>query len=110
MDSEIIRGSKSVPAIVRIVITQATRRRVEGSLTDADFEEQLRRITGEELDPKALILMVRNLSAGRTRFLIKEKDTGTVCEMMDFASDGTLQSENAAATPQDLEGAPVRSA
>lgn len=82
-----------MPAIVRIIITQASRWRVDGAITEEVFEEQMRRITCEELEPKGLTLLVRRLPAGRMRFLIKQKSTGAVCEMMDFAADGRLETE-----------------
>jgi hypothetical protein len=89
MSREAFHRSNSVPAIVHIVITQATRRRAEGTITPAIFERQIHRIKREELEPKDLALLVRDLPGGRTRFLIKEKSTGSVCEIMDFAPDGT---------------------
>ncbi len=93
MQSEIFRRLKSVPTLVRIIITQAALRRAEGEITQAVFEEQIQRITREELEPKGLTLLVRELPAGRTRFLIKEKSDGAVCDLMDFAADGTLESD-----------------
>ena len=33
--------------------------------------------------------MVRELSDGHKRFLVKEANTGTVCEMWQFARDGS---------------------
>lgn len=85
--------SPRVPAIVRIVAKEATRRRAMGAITDAIFEEQIGRIIREELEPKGLMLLVRDLSGGRTRFLVKHKATGMVCDMMDFSSDGSLEPE-----------------
>lgn len=105
MRSEIFRRLKSVPTIARIVIRQATRRRAEGIITEAVYDEQIRRITREELAPKALTLLVRDLPGGRRRFLFKENATGTVCEMMDFAADGTLENEDSGPleeNPQEL--------
>ena len=85
----------SVPTIARIVIRQATLKRAEGSITQAIFEEQMQRIAREELAPKGVTLLIRDLPGGRTRFLFKENATGTVCEMMDFAADGRLENEEA---------------
>jgi hypothetical protein len=92
MDNDVLPRSKAVPAIVRIIVTQATRRRISGGITQAVFEEQIRRITNEELEPKNLTLLVRDLPGGRTRFIVKEKKTGAVCDLMQFGSDGTLES------------------
>ena len=91
MKSDVFPRLRSVPPIVRIIVTQATRRRADGGITQAIFEEQIRRITQEELEPKGLTLLVRDLPGGRTRVLIKEKATGTVCDMLDFALNGMLE-------------------
>ena len=84
---------KPLPAIVQIVITQAVRHRAAGAISDQVFEEQIRRIAREELQPKDLTLLVRELPAGRTRFLVKKRGTGAVCEMLEFAADGTPASD-----------------
>jgi hypothetical protein len=88
MESEIFRRPKTVPAIVQIIITQAVWHRAASAISERVFEEQIRRIAREELEPRGLILLVRELPAGRTRFLVKEQDTGTVCDMLEFAADG----------------------
>ena len=90
MQSEMFHRFNSVPTIARIIITQATRRRAKRDITDAVFEEQIRRVRREELEPKGMTLLVRELPDRRTRFLIKEKATGAVFEMMDFAADGDM--------------------
>ena len=91
MNSELYQRMKNVPAIAQIIIVQATRRRAAGTITQAVFEEQMGRLIHEDLNPKGLVLVVRDLPNGRTRFLIKEVATGAVCDMMDFAQDGTLE-------------------
>jgi hypothetical protein len=93
MKSELFRRLQSVPPIVRIIITQATRRRADGGITQGVFSAQMSRLAREELEPKGLNLLVRDLPGGRTRFLVKEAATGAVCDMMDFASDGTSEPE-----------------
>ena len=93
MNSEASHRLKSVPPIVHIVITQATRVRAAGGITEEVFAAQIRRLAREELEPKGLTLLVRDLADGRRRFLVKETATGAVCEMLDFAADGTLERE-----------------
>ena len=100
MNSE-LRRLKSVPTIARIVIRMATLRRSDGSITEAVFLEQIRRITREELAPGGLTLLVRDLPNGRTRFIFKENATGIVCDMMEFTPDGLLEVEDSAPLPQD---------
>ena len=94
MQSEIFRRLRSVPPLVHIVLTQATRQRMGGEITDAIFDEQIRLITREELEPKGLTLLVRDLRGGRTRFIIKEKATGAVCDMQDFDAHGVLEPDS----------------
>ena len=87
-------GPNPLPAIVYIVLVQATHRLAEGTIARGIFEEQIRRITREELEPRGLTLLTRDLTGGRMRYLIKEKSTGLVREMMDFGSDGTLERQD----------------
>ncbi len=90
MQSEILHSRRSVPPLVYIVLAQATRRWTENDITDAIFDEQIRRITREELVPKGLILLVRKLPLGHTQFIIKEKATGVVCDTKNFDANGDL--------------------
>ena len=94
MKSNLSPRLKAVPPIVRIVLTQATRHRAQGLITDAVFEEQIRRIAREELEPKRLTLLARDLAGGRTRFIIKEQATGAVCDLLEFGMDGSPESES----------------
>jgi CheY-like chemotaxis protein len=104
-----------VPPIVRIVLTQATRLRAGGGISQTIFDEQIRRIDREELAPKGLGLLVRDLPGGRTRFLVKNKTTGSVCEMFEFSHDGTHESSDGSlrvlknASAMDGASAPTRS-
>ncbi len=110
MRTNIFQRLKAVPPIVRIIITQATRHRAQGTLTDTVFEEQIRRVAREELEPKGLTLLARDLPGGRTRFIIKEQATGAVCDLLDFAADGSLESDSSEAfaeASQESESAPA---
>ena len=95
MNSELFRRLRSVPPLVYVVLPQATRRRAEGAITDSVFDEQIRRIESEELLPKAMKLLVRELPEGRMRFIIKDEATGGVCDMLNFDADGALESDSA---------------
>ena len=83
--------------MVYIVIVQATHRMAEGSITRVIFEQQIRRIEREELEPMGLTLLLRDLPGGRTRFLVKEKSTGSIREMMDFDVGRMLDRETSEA-------------
>jgi hypothetical protein len=93
MNSETFPRLNSVSTLVRIIISQASRWRAEGTISEEIFQQQMRRVAREELEPKGLTLLVRDLPGGRTRFLFKKHPTGAVCEMMDFAADGTLETD-----------------
>ena len=105
MKNETSPRPRSVPPIVRIVITHAMRVRAEGGITREIFEAQMRRLEHEELEPKGLTLMKRGLSGGGTRFLVKEAATGTVCDLMDFATGETLASDGSNAPSHILTSA-----
>ena len=90
------RESNSVPSIVYIVIVQATHRLAEGAIARIVFEQQIRRIEEEELEPMGLTLLMRDLPGGRTRFLIKEVD-GISPRDDGFWSDGILDRETSEA-------------
>jgi hypothetical protein len=98
-----------LPEIVAIVFQEASRLRNQGELTQPDFEEKLARLAAEELTPRGLELMVRDLPNGATRFLIKESRTGRICEMLDCerrlapAADESRPTETAAALGAMIE-------
>ncbi len=73
--------------IVRIVLTQAARFRQRGAITQQMFESQIRRLAREELEPRGLELLVRDLPCGTTRYVVKTKITGMVCDMVDCPCD-----------------------
>jgi len=54
-------------------------------ITEEDFARQVGRITKEELEPRGLTLVIRELADGRTRFLIKSGGSGRVCDMFESA-------------------------
>jgi hypothetical protein len=89
MQSEPSYRAPSIPPIVRIIISQATRRRAQGAITQGIFDEQIRRISREELEPRGLNLLLRELPGGCTRFVIKSRREGVVWALMDFTADGT---------------------
>jgi hypothetical protein len=60
------------------------------------FHAQVARIIREELEPRGLLLLVRELTGGRIRFLVKAANTGRVCQLVEYppeeTSDGLEQS------------------
>ena len=83
------RSKTPVPANVCIHIMQAVRWKAKGE--PARFETQLERLKRKELEPNGLTLLNRDLANGRSRFIVKEVETGVVCAMLDFAQNGTLE-------------------
>jgi hypothetical protein len=63
---------RDIPEIVPIVLSQLTRLRAENAITDEKFETQLDRLTAEELQPRGLVLKVRELPEGHRRFVIQD--------------------------------------
>ena len=97
MNSEILHRARKVPTIVSIVVAQLAKLRAVGKVTDFVFNSQLQRLAQEELESRALTLLVRDLPNGRTRFLVKDPATGTVCDMMEFERDGSRVTEECSA-------------
>jgi len=95
MSNELLRRLPSVPPLVHIVLTQAVRRRSESEITDAIFDEQIRRLIREELVPKGFALSVQKLPRGRTCLTITETSTGLVCDLKNFDAHGVLEPDSA---------------
>src|SRR5687767_14387337 len=72
-----------LPPIVGIVLSQIARLRFRGALTEGGFKEKIARITQEELEPRGLLLLVRELSGGRVRFLVKAAN-GRICDLVEY--------------------------
>ncbi len=94
MNGALVRRRTAVPVIVYIVLTQATRKRAEGGITSGSFAEQIQRISREELLPKGMKLLVRELPGGRTRFIIKEQATDAVCDLLEFDVNGAPEGDS----------------
>lgn len=62
---------EELPEIVRVVLSQASRMRRLGAITDQYFDNQVSRLEKEELAPRGLHLLVDRLPDGDTRFTIE---------------------------------------
>jgi hypothetical protein len=82
------QSARPLPPIVRIVLTQAARRRMRGEITLEKFEAQIERLSREELEPRGLSVLVRDLRGETTRFIIKTTTTGQTWDMIEIKSDG----------------------
>src|SRR4051812_30000366 len=74
---------------VGVLLRDSARRRHRGEITQAEFDQKLARLCLEDLQPMDLELLVRNLSDGKVRFLIKSKKTGAICEMIDCSPEAS---------------------
>lgn len=74
---------RRMPEIVPIVLREAARLLNLGQLTPVHFDQKLARLAAEELTPRGLELLVRNLANGTMRFLIRDFGTASVLEMID---------------------------
>lgn len=72
-----------VPEIVHIVLTELGKRRHSETISEEEFSAKLTRIAREELEPRRLALLVRHLSDGRVRFIIKAVESGKVCDIVE---------------------------
>ena len=73
-----------LPPIVGIVLSQIARLRFRGALTEGGFREKIARLVQEELEPRGLLLLVRELNGGRVRFLVKAANNGRVCDLVEY--------------------------
>jgi hypothetical protein len=53
------------------------------------FHEKVARIIEEELEPRGLVLLMRELPGGRIRFLVKAVNTGRVCDLVEYPPEET---------------------
>jgi len=78
------------PPIIRTVLCQASEARAAGAISQATFEAEVERLIKEELCPRCLILLERQLADGRVRFLVKRQDDGAVCDLIEWPAASSL--------------------
>jgi len=87
--------TREIPKIVAVVLTQLARMRAANELAVEAFEEKIQRLCTEELAPRGLMLLSRELSDGRIRFIIKDSITKSFVQMLEYPS----ADERISATP-----------
>src|SRR5688572_7560512 len=80
-------SAPALPAIVGIVLSQIARLRFRGAITEDGFREKIARIIREEMEPRGLVLLVRELKGGRIRFLVKVAKNGRVCHLVEHPAE-----------------------
>jgi len=78
--------TRKIPQIVPVVLTQLGRMRAANELAADAFEEKIQRLCAEELAPRGLMLLFRELSDGRIRFIIKDSMTRSFVHMLEYPS------------------------
>ena len=76
------QNMNELPEIVRVVLSQASRMRRLGAITEAYFHTQVSRLEKEELAPRGLHLVVDDLPGGETRFSIESTLSGRVSPLL----------------------------
>ena len=61
---------------------------MRGQITTVKFTAQVERLAREELEPRGLSVLVRELRGGTTRIIIKTTATGQVWDMIEIGPDG----------------------
>ncbi len=69
--------------IFRIVLSKLGQLRAARRLDEQEFQSKLHRLAREELAPRNLNLLVRDLQDGTTRFIIQDRTENGVCDLVD---------------------------
>jgi hypothetical protein len=78
-----VKPTRNVPEIVPVVVRQLARMFLAQEIPRELFEQKIRRICVEELNPRALMLLVRELPSGGIRFIIKDSATHSFLQMVE---------------------------
>jgi hypothetical protein len=79
-------AGQNLPEIVQIVLTRLARMRAARALPLGAFEQKVKRLCAEELTPRGLMLLYRELGDGRIRFIIKDSATHAFVHMLEYPS------------------------
>ncbi|HEY2422733.1 MAG TPA: hypothetical protein VGH55_01445 [Chthoniobacterales bacterium] len=74
---------RNVPEIVPVVLGQLARMYVAHEIPKEFFKQKIRRLCVEELSPRGLTVLVRELPDARIRFIIKDTATHSFIHMME---------------------------
>jgi len=80
-----IQRSKEIPEAVPKILKQIAGMRSANSIATEAFEEKIRSLFADELEPRSMFLLVRELSDGRIRFIIKDSATHSFIHMLECA-------------------------
>jgi hypothetical protein len=98
-----MNATQNLPEIVQIVLSRLARMRVARALPLGAFEKKLRRLCAEELTPRGLMLLFRELSDGRIRFIIKDSATHAFVHMVEYPSTAMADQADAASAARGVK-------
>ena len=75
----------AVPEIVHTTLYEMAQLRCTARWSEADAESKVKQLVSEELEPRGLTLLRRDLADGRLRFLVKARENGAVCDLVESA-------------------------
>ena len=78
-----MNAARNVPPIVPIVLSKLAHLRTSQCLPEEEFQQKINRLSKEELERIGMSLLVRDLSNGRTRFIIKDCMTQSTIHMQE---------------------------
>ena len=78
-----MNSAHTIPEIIPIVLKQLASLRAAHQLAEEEFQRKLDRLRKEELDRRGLALLVRDLSDSHTRFIIKDRASESVVDMLE---------------------------
>jgi hypothetical protein len=75
-------------------LTRLARMRAERALPVGAFEQKVKRLCAEELISRGQMLLFRELSDGRIRFIIKDSATHAFVHMLEYPSTAPVNPES----------------
>jgi len=78
-----MNATRNIPPIVPIVLSKLAHLRTSQCLAEEEFQRKINRLSREELERFGMSLLVRDLSNGRTRFIIKDCMTQSTIHMQE---------------------------
>lgn len=70
-------------------------------MSETVFHEKVTRLIHEELEPRGLALLVRELAGGRLRFLVKIANTGQVCHLLEYPPEDSNNGNGIVLSPDE---------
>lgn len=77
--------AREIPEIVHVVLDYVAKQRRSGGLSARLFRKKLTRLRREEFEPRGLVLTIRALPHGGTRYLVKD-ESGSIRQTFDCPS------------------------